>query len=253
MLEIKQDNMTFSHGGDFGDIVYSLMAVKYLCKTTGCRANYYLYPREGTTVLMSRSHADNILPLIQAQSYISYAGWSDVPLGVRADVSLRKFYTRGYNLADQLCLWLDIPCSDQHGPWLESPKINPAAKVIVARSQRYRGTRFPWKDVLDRYSNDAAFLGTESEHVDFCQTFGDIPHVITKNLLDVASIIAGCDLFIGNQSCPLAIAHGMHSAVAVEQYSPTPNCHFGRQHAWYDQLPPDEWLADYSQSRRRMA
>lgn len=60
------------------------------------------------------------------------------------------------------------------------------------------------------------FLGLESEYRDFVREFGHISFIPTKNLLEVANLIASAILFIGNQSCPLAIAEGLHKRTIVE-------------------------------------
>jgi hypothetical protein len=54
------------------------------------------------------------------------------------------------------------------------------------------------------------FLGLPHEHAQFVQTFGKVRYLPTKDLLQMASLIAGSSLFIGNQSvhCWIAMALG---------------------------------------------
>jgi hypothetical protein len=68
---------------------------------------------------------------------------------------------------------------------------------------------------------------------------GPVPIVATPTLLDVARVIAGCKLFVGNQSCPRAIAEGLKVPVA-SSHGRHNTCHFARPDAWYDRLPPPE-------------
>lgn len=229
--------MIFAHHGDYGDIVYSLMAVKRLCDEAQTSCTFYLCPAADTRARLTPDHAEGILPLLRAQSYIARAEWREKSIGVKADVSQRRFYANGFNIADQLCNWLAIPYSVEHGPWLAA-EPNPVAEVIFSRSHRYRNPRFPWKEVCRRFGGQARFVGTPAEHADFEALVGPIHIVPTPTLLDVAQAIAGCKLFVGNQSCPRAIAEGLKVPVVVEQDHKCANTHFARPDAWYDQLPP---------------
>jgi ADP-heptose:LPS heptosyltransferase len=65
--------------------------------------------------------------------------------------------------------------------------------------------------------------------------------VPTPTLLDVARVIAGCKLFVGNQSSPRAIAEGLKIPVVVEKGRHN-QCHFARHDAWYDQVPPAHFV-----------
>lgn len=232
--------MIVSHHGDYGDVVYSLPAVKYLADEAGAAAQYYLCPAADTRVRMTAEHAEGILPLLREQPYIASARWRERPLGFRIDVAQRRFYQPGMNITDQLTHWAGIPYSDQLGAWLTVAEPNRHSAVVFARSQRYRNPHFPWREVYRRFGRAAVFVGTLSEHQDFIHQVGQVPLVPTPTLLDVAKLLAGAQLFVGNQSCPLSIAHGLRMPVVVEQCPDCKNCHFGRPNAWYDEPPPEE-------------
>jgi hypothetical protein len=72
------------------------------------------------------------------------------------------------------------------------------------------------------------FVGIQSEHDEFVGLFGFIPRIETPTLLDAARIIAGARVFIGNQSCPMAIAIGLGVNVIQEVWEPDANCLFRR-------------------------
>ncbi len=80
----------------------------------------------------------------------------------------------------------------------------------------------------DAYHRVAGFVGTTAEHEDFCRSVGPVPLLLTSSLLDLARVIAGSRLFVGNQSCPAAIAEGLKHALILEVYPPLPNCCFER-------------------------
>lgn len=234
--------MIFSHHGDHGDVVYSLMAAKFLCDEAGGRCVYYLCPARDTRLLMTAEHAEGILPLVREQPYVERAEWRELPLGLRLDVGQRRFWKAGLNLADQHAHYLALPYSGGGGPWLTVREPNPLSPVVFARSQRYRNPRFPWPEAYRRWADRAVFVGTPAEHADFEGTIGRLPIVPTATLLDVARVIAGCKLFVGNQSCPRAIAEGLKVPVAVEMGTAQPHTHFERPDAWYDRLPPADFV-----------
>jgi hypothetical protein len=54
------------------------------------------------------------------------------------------------------------------------------------------------------------FVGLEAEHAAFTQATGwNIPWFATKDMLELAEVIAGADTFIGNQSQCYALAVGL--------------------------------------------
>lgn len=229
--------MIFCHYGDYGDTVYALMAVRDLCEEAGEQADFHLYPVNGTRALMTEEHAHNLLPLIRGQQYIRAASWRPSPRGVRVDQGIRRFWQRGLNIADQHAHYLGTPYSGGRGPWLTVPSRSTVAPVVFARSARYRNPAFPWRQVYERFGGDACFVGTADEHAEFEARIGAVPHTPTETLLDVARVVAGCRLFVGNASCPRAIAEGLKVPVCAE-HGRNGNCHFERPDAWYDRLPP---------------
>ena len=77
-------------------------------------------------------------------------------------------------------------------------------------------------------------VGFKDEHEAFCSDFAvDIPHIPTPTIAELAAIIAGADLFIGNQSMPYAIAEGIGKYTIQEVYLAAPNCIFDRPDAVY--------------------
>jgi hypothetical protein len=113
--------------------------------------------------------------------------------------------------------------------WLEVVPAERAVPVIFARSSRYHNDRFPWKAIVDEYATNAAFVGLPEEHQAFCGDFGQVEYLECCDLLEVARLIAGCKLFVGNQSCPAAIAEGLKHNMVLEVCSRTGNsCIFHR-------------------------
>ncbi|WP_157369237.1 alpha-mannosyltransferase [Zavarzinella formosa] len=209
-----------------------MSAVYDLCRESGRKAEYHLYHDFGTRAPMTYEHAAGIIPLISAQPYIASSEFTPRPCGVTLNAALRKFHHSKGQISDHYHHWLDIPFGNRSNPWLTVPRKNSVAPVIVARSARYHGRSFPWGKIVEAVRGQAVFVGTAREHADFTHNFGPIPYQPTNDLLELACVIAGADLFIGNQSCPRAIAEGLKLPVIVEEGNP-PDTHFLRPDAWY--------------------
>lgn len=218
------------HGGDLGDTVYAIPALRRLAYP----AHLTLYPNPGSTrVLMDETNANRILPLLNIQPGLT-ADWKPTfePDGLRLDFGVRRFYRNGYNLADIHSNWVGHDHWHSEHSWLVVDKPDYSYKVVIARSHRYRDEAFPWKKIHAQVADRACFIGSPDEHQDFEHEVGKIPYVRTPSLLEAARLIAGADLFIGNQSCPRAVAEGLKMPALVEAYYPH-NTHFDRKYAWY--------------------
>lgn len=230
LTEFGSVGLMFSHYGDFGDIIYSLSAVYDLCFDSKRKAEYYLYPVRGTRALMTKEHAALLLPLIEAQPYIEKAVWSKQSQGVVLDVAQRIRVPAG-TLSDNYHNWLDIPLGSRFSPWLTA-KPKKIAPIVISRSHRYHALGFPWAKILNRKKGQCVFVGLRKEYDDFMAEFGELDFYPTENFLQLAEVIAGADLFIGNQSAPRAIAEGLKKPVVVE-VGPVDDTHFVRSDAWY--------------------
>ena len=76
-------------------------------------------------------------------------------------------------------------------------------------------------------------VGLDEEHEDFCKKFGEVEHLHTIDLYDVAEAIAGASLFIGNQSSPNAIANALRAPSIVETCLYAFDCIYERDNATY--------------------
>jgi hypothetical protein len=255
--------MIFHHSGDAGDVIYSLPVVKALGGGVIFLSgdNRYAYPgnsRWGTQGA-PRDWVDNIAPLLTAQGYVWGASYcKNLPSSVDVDLNaFRTFYANKtadrwdslFNL-HQRAFNVRWPEAD---PWLEidNPSIIPNRPIIINRTPRFQNPAFPWSSLLRDHAGQIAFVGTLDEYSEFCKTFPEanpqsVMYVPTRNLLEVARLIAGAKVFVGNQSCPLAIAHGLGAKVVVECWLPNSNCEINRPHAIYCKGPqthiPAHWL-----------
>lgn len=214
----------FGHSGDLGDVIYSLPTIRAAGGGT-----LYLYHIEGKTWHgMSARRADVLRPLLLQQPYIDAVEFC--PHG-HADHNLNGFRDHcrpGRNLADAHLATHGWGPEHRHAAWLTVDRAVADHPVVFARSQRLHNDAFPWRRVWEAYRGRAAFVGMADEHAAFCRDVGEVPHVETTDFLELGRILAGCELFVGNQSAPAAVAEGLKATVILEVCGWADNCRFAR-------------------------
>lgn len=232
--------MTYSSAGDAGDLCYAMATVRALGGGTLC-----LHAEKWTRELMNNAKVASLKSLLEIQPYIDEVRWLEPGEQVTTNLNdfraeyFRTFLKPGFPVRRNLCEWMlvthGVPVEEQNNRWLTNIEPIQLAKVVINRTPRYHNKLFPWKKVLLKYGNDVGFVGSNQEHQQFCNHFGQVPRIQTDSLLALAQVIAGAELFIGNQSCPYAIAEGMKKRAILEVCRWLPNCLFERAdviHGW---------------------
>lgn len=249
--------IAFKHAGDLGDIIYSLPVVRAMTESMRAPAAILI---EATNYTRQRLTPDNwcgINELLMRQAYICDVRPYNPGEGVTVNLNdfrprLMRSLAVGIGRDKHLTHWM----CDTHGvnnscmdtAWLEIADPIEAAKVVFSRAGAgranhhvYQNGGFPWHYVWAKYGKEAVFVGTESEHINFCATCGEVPHYKTATLLEAARVIAGAKLFVGNQTATHAIAEGLKKNIILEVWPGGPNCLVFRPgvlHGW------DHWIKD---------
>jgi hypothetical protein len=219
---------TFKHSGHCGDILYSLPTVRALGG-----GMYYINP--GKITNMTNILAESLAPLIQCQKYITGVQiWHGQPIDYDLD-KFREIRNLSHkNLADAHLVKFGHAVSERDKPWLY---VNDPIEcdILINRTKRYHGKIFDWRALIDTHKDrDIRFVGLKDEYTAFCKDFDVIiPFHPTKNFLELARLIAGSNIFCGNQSSPLATAIGLGVTAEVEVDPTTPNCRFCRPNIKY--------------------
>jgi glycosyltransferase involved in cell wall biosynthesis len=203
--------------GDFGDIIHGMAVFKAIGKIR-------LFARDANHLCKRIVHRmPTIGPLLLSQDYIaSFEEHKDEPIHWNAGA-----FRSNHELTSSLAAAHYRHYQGQHSlptiapqfrlPWITGIKKHPRSKgrIVINRTDRYPNRHFPWKAITAHYGTALMFIGSQQEHQAFCSQFGNVPYEPTENLLQAAELIAGSDLFIGNQSACLAIAEAMkHPRVA---------------------------------------
>ena len=107
-------------------------------------------------------------------------------------------------------------------PWLQAePDKSWNDHIVIARSQRYNAPAISYS-FLEKYKKKI-FVGVEQEWKEMKKMLPDIEFFTVNDFLQLASIIAGSKLFIGNQSFPFSLAEGLKVNRLLEVYHQCPN------------------------------
>jgi len=244
---------TFKHSGTFGDIVYSMPLVKHFGG-----GEYYLHlnqidyltqhfyggmPSPFHQGRMNMNDFNYMKSFMEAQDYISKFKVLDPQQEITHNLDRFRqmfvghpgnyvdIYSHSMGLRDTALI-----DSIRTSPWLTvpQPRIIENKPVVINRTDRWLPNKLSpqwaaWKN--EGMERDAIFVGLPQEYETFKRTMGwDIPYQNCPTMLDLAEIIAGAGLFIGNQSVALSIAIGLGVEVACEQRTDLPlernECYF---------------------------
>lgn len=192
----------YSHAGDIGDVIYALPTIKALGG-----GKLVLFDQPGKTAHgMTPAKMERMRPLLEMQPYIHGVEFNQHVHDTNIN-GFRDHYRHG-NLADMHLATHGLSWKHRRAAWLEVDRVESKHEVIVHWTPRYGNERFPWERVTQEYQ-DCGFIGLAEEHEQFESMFGKIARVEAYDFLQLARLIAGSKLFVGNQSSPLAVAHGL--------------------------------------------
>jgi hypothetical protein len=239
----------FKHSGDWGDMVYGLAVVKALgggSVLVTPHPNPKCHPRQ----VQTRATFNLVAPLMRQQPYVEEAVFREEYDRADADYDLNERdhdWPPGSLIAKQFACCGARPGRALRDPWLavDWPVVLPGRPVLVhacPRKRRFNPT-FPWKHVLERWGHAAAVVGTREEAEELFALCGcRVPFVATADFLELARLLAGCEVFVGSCSLPMAVAQGLGRPVVQEEIVPWKPATLGHEDALY--VPPSETDVD---------
>jgi hypothetical protein len=201
---------TFLHSGCLGDIIYALPSIVALGG-----GHLYYDDRPWTAPLTPK--IGNLIPLLEDLPYLNGISRHS---GEFIDHDFSTFRFGGLKYGEPIIArqarWVGADV-DNSRSWLNAqPDQRGAGRILVNRCPRWLGFYFPWSYLVETFKSEMLFVGLMSEYKLFIQQFGVIEYLPTQDLRELAELIAACDLFIGNQSAPLAVAEGLKKPTIVE-------------------------------------
>lgn len=221
--------------GNTGDIIYQLYSLKEYCELHNCKVEYLLKldrPSNFTAinhpvgdVMLNRSMADMLKPLLEHQPFIESVRYLEKTENEKVDFNLDMFRSENKNLSGgNIALWNQVYYPELRG---ELHKISINAHpieneyIIINRTIRYNNPLIDYTILEDK--GKCMFVGVESEFKIMSALMPSIEHLQVKDFYELAQYIAGCKLFVGNQSMAFAIAEGLKVKRVLEQYYAAPN------------------------------
>jgi len=207
----------FHHRGSLGDIIYSLPSI--------------ISSGGGILYLRKKFHYDFLKPLLVKQNYISDVFCEEELSEIESHDAMRdiinldefrKIHKRDLHKHLVSChLEVLNQTFDLSQSWLFNIEAKFKAKIIINRTSRYHDKEeVRWK-LLKKYKRDCLFIGYKKEF----KKFGlNVSFYQCEDALEMAQIIKGSSLFIGNQSVGFALAEAMKHSRVLEVFYDKNNC-----------------------------
>lgn len=221
----------YLHHGDLGDIVAALPSIRGIGKGNLILSDCGTGRRES----LKGERFNLIRPLLEVQPYISGVKWEDHPQDITHDFT--DFRALPHQKGETLAHWQArlVGATISLDPWLTVSEPERHGKIVIARSGRYHNRDFPWHQIIRKIGPERClFVGLKSEHETFRRQFRMAPEYRqTRDLLELARVIAGAECFVGNQSCPFWIAAGLGVPLIQETWPQRPDSVVPRGNALY--------------------
>ena len=111
--------------------------------------------------------------------------------------------------------------------WLEGVEPEHRADIVIHTTYRYRGASINYA-ILEPLKERCMYFGFERDYKKFrsyrTHKKFEVEHGHADDLFELARVIKGAKLFIGNQSVGFALAEAMKVPRCLEVYEPRPNC-----------------------------
>jgi hypothetical protein len=230
----RTPDCSFKHSGNCGDIIFAMPAMFALAGTQK-EKNISLYLRTGQevpyqqtmkhplgNVSLNEQMVQMITPLVLSQKHFARC---ETFHGQAIDYDLDRI--RDYPLLldrGNISRWYFLVFPEYYdlsNPWL-SVEPSPVTKdaIVVARSSRYRMPLIDYR-FLREYPN-IYFVGLEEEYLDMREQIPAMTFLKVGDFLELAQLIAGSRLFIGNQGLPFTLAEALKVNRLLELYFKAP-------------------------------
>lgn len=225
--------MNFKHSGNLGDLIYSLPAMRFFgggnlyLNPNGLKHNKY----DGSFNGFNSQMISMMRPLLERQPYItSINEWSEESVEVNFD-DFRERDIEIENLCEKILCTFEVSIEESHSKWINCGKQK-LANTVISRSLRYQNSKIDYNKFFESY-DDCVFVGLPEEHEQFEKMFSNIRYQPVNDFLQLAEIINGAELFVGNQSFALSLAVAMQKPFLQEYYPIYHDCIFDRKNARY--------------------
>jgi hypothetical protein len=226
--EADSKEINVSHSGHSGDLVHSIPAMYALAR--GRKINLYLElnkPNRNFTKAMKHPNGNVMFtqksvalfaPLILSQPqfnrcealnnqviHYNLSAFRDFPFDYRMG-SISRWYFLTFGITYDLGkTWLDV-----------TPDHSYSDAIVVVRTFRYRTPEISY-GFLKKYPR-VVLVGMKEEYEDMKTHIPHLEYKPVTDFLEMAQVIAGCRLYVGNQSLPSALAEALKVKRVIELF-----------------------------------
>lgn len=210
---------TIVHSGNIGDLFYSLPAMRKVSLLT--EQDIHLYLRIGVPLEAKMSHPNGnvqmtetiarmAIPLLESTDFIAKCSIVAEPVKCDWDFDL---FRKLHNYTGHISQWYfhiypELTCDLSIPTAFRLNSVTPERPVILNRTARYHNPSFDYT-VLRPWQHLITFVGLPEEYRIISAKLPDITYTQVKDFKQLAELIKGSELFIGNQSMAFALAELM--------------------------------------------
>lgn len=206
----------FVGSGLLGDFIHSLQAAFNICKHENAKADIYITDgyfgdvwkygsevayKDLRIILEHQEWINSVNHLVGLMEgdFINLNEWRKVVATTHAETGkYDKCWT------ELLSETYRYPMPEYNQQWLKSKYINGDRRIVIHRSKHRHNNSFDWVPYL---KCNSFFITTDRsewkdfKHKDQCPAYSD-----NSSIIGLFTMLEGCELFVGNQSAPFAIA-----------------------------------------------
>jgi hypothetical protein len=235
---------SFRHSGNLGDIIYALPVLATL---KGDRKINELYLRINQPsqldnhsmgqFMLTEKTVEWMKPLLSELSYIDKTDvFNDQSIDFDLDLFRKMPIKFSSGDISRWYFYIFNVYYDLSQPWIRViPNDYFSHSVVLSRTERYNNPVIDYS-FLKEYPS-VYFVGMESEFLKMKKVIPNLDWAKVNNALELAQVIAGAKVFIGNQSFPYALAEAMKTTRILELcvYCPNVVVHGERGYDFYFQ------------------
>ena len=222
----------FKHSGNAGDIIYSIPTAYAIANNAtihyhlslGMKGVYGNSPHPLGNLMLNEKMVEMLMPLLTTQPQIASCAIHRPTEGIDVDMDLMRSHPINMG-AGHIARWYFYVFgvnADLGKPWLFAKEDETVKDhIVIARSQRYHAPSIDY-GFLKKYKH-LTFVGVEQEWKEMREMIPKIDYRPVKDFLELAQVINGSKLFIGNQSFPFSLAEGLKTKRILEVYWRAPN------------------------------
>ena len=229
--KIENNNeLSFLHSGQLGDLIYSLATIKELSKSHKCKLyvqieKAILGPYESSRkVFINKRCGDLILPLLRNQDFLDTV---NIYKDEKIDINLNLFRDIPINLCFFQPRYYSHICGvniNVENTYLSiKPHDSIKNKIIVSRSPRYRNAFLNYKFLKN--TKNLLCIGLKEEFQDLKREINNLEFYDCKDFLEMAEIIKASKFYVGNMCLQYVISDALKVPRLLEA-SPDVPIHF---------------------------